>query len=227
MTWKVCAAGALLAAVIPDPAHAQGTPDGYSCSATAFSGIIAGIYGVGVGKVTLETDAAYRPTTGVFTYQVSDRVTGSGRMTATWALPGDGRGELGEFRSLFLPLGRSFPVGSASITLFLDESASQTVALTPGRLQIGSDGMFNGVRLWRNDVAALPDPVGSRVLRYSVTDGNGAELASDMFLLPDWSEVRRPIRSATGKARSLLRKKDCDPFHVVEEARPIPPTAAR
>jgi hypothetical protein len=217
MTRTIHALGALLGALVSVPAQAQGVPDGYACSARAFSGT-AGIHAVGVGEVTLRTDAAYRPAGGTFTYQVSDRVSGAGRMTVTWALPDGGRGELGELRSLFLPLGRSFPVAPASLALSLDESSTLppvTIKLTPEHLQILADGSFNGVRLSKPAVTTPPDPAGSRSLRYSVKSQDGSELAADMFLLPDWNELRPAIRSAVREAESLLRKRDCDPFYVV------------
>ena len=73
----------------------------------------------------------------------------------------------------------------------------------------------NGLRL---PAAAAPELRGRRTFAYKVKAGDGTDLATDLFLMPDWKKVPGRVRSALGRARSMLRKKKCNPFYIVGRA---------
>lgn len=194
---------------IAAPAHAAGAPDGYSCTAQAFTNI-GGLHGVGVGEVRLEADPQYRATRASFTYDVRDRSPvggmGYGRMSAAWDLTNGHADALSSIRSLWLPFHRGLPSPPASVAISLDEGAPVSIAILESWLQKDSAGRANGLRL---PAAAAPELRGRRSFGYRVKAEDGTELVSDFFLMPDWKKVPGRIGSALKRARSMLRRKKC------------------
>jgi hypothetical protein len=202
------------------PAPAQGGPDGYSCTVEAFSNIGA-IDGIGVGEMSLSADRAYRAAGSSFTYNVRDRTTGLGRMTATWRLV-DGKLDGAAIESIWLPFHRELGQMPAAIEVKLDEGPPVTVAITdPSTIQVGSRGGANGVTLL-GKAGAAPELRGHRSFGYAAKAADGTILSQDIFLLPDWEKVPGQLNSALRRVRSDLAKRNCGAFYVVGRQ----PTAA-
>jgi hypothetical protein len=197
------------------PAQAAGAPDGYSCSEEAFTNI-GGLHGVGVGEVRQDADLKYRATKASFTYAVRDRGPfggmGYGRMSATWDLAGGRANALAPIRSVWLPFHRGLPSRPASVAISLDEGPPVSFAIDDSWLQKDSDGRANGLRL---PAAAAPELRGRRSFGYQVKAEDGTDLFSDFLLMPEWKKVPGRIGLALGRARSMLRKKKCDPFYII------------
>lgn len=200
------------------PAHAAGPPDGYSCFVEAFTNI-GGLHGVGVGEVRLQADPQYRETRASFTYHVRDRApfggTGFGRMSATWDLAGGRAGPLSPGPSVWLPFHHGLPSNPSTVAISLDEGPPRSIAVADSWLQKDSAGKANGLRL---PATAAPELRGRRSFGYRVKAEDGTDLFSDFFLMPDWRKVPGRIGSALGRARSMLRKKKCDPSYLVGRA---------
>lgn len=201
--------------VVAAPAPAAEAPDGYTCSAEAFTNI-GGLDGIGVGEVTLRTDPAYRITGGVFTYQVSERdpLGGAGyyRIRATWNLAG-GRAEgLSTGQAIRLPVGRMVVSTPATIAISLDEGPPVSIPILDSWLDKDA---FGSVLALRIPPAAAPELRGRRSFGYKLKAGSGRELAADVLLMPDWKKLPGHIRSALGRAGSRLQDKKCDSFIIL------------
>ena len=70
----------------------------------------------------------------------------------------------------------------------------------------------DGLRL---PAAAAPELRGRRSFGYQVKAEDGTDLFLDFLLMPEWKKVPGRIGSALGRARSMLRKKKCDPFYII------------
>jgi hypothetical protein len=218
MIAKAMLAAALLAAATG--AAAQEGPDGYSCSARAFSNIGA-IHGVGEGSVTVSAGPDYGETGASFTYAVRDRVSGFGRFGATWQLPG-GRFEAATLQSIWLPFHRELAQMPAAIAIRLDGGEPATTAIAdPARIQVGTQGRANGLTLLARDGMA-PELRGRVSFGYEVKAADGTILFQDMVLMPDWRGAPGRIRAALREARGRLRRRDCNPFFRIGRQ----PTAA-
>lgn len=206
---------AAILAAVPVPAYAVQGPDGYHCTVEAFTNIGA-IHGRGVGEVSLRADPQYRATAATFTYDVRDTQSGYGRMSATWDLGGARADGMSPIRSLWLPFHRGLPASPTSVSVTLDEGRAESIAIADQAwLQKESSGRANGLRL---PAAAAPELRGRRTFAYKVKAGDGTDLATDLFLMPNWKKVPGRVRSALGRARSMLRKKKCNPFYIVGRA---------
>jgi hypothetical protein len=218
MTLKLLLAVTLLAA--STGVAAQRGPDGYSCTAQAFSNVGA-LHGVGEGSVTVSADPNYSETGSSLSYSVTDRVSGFGRFGATWRLPA-GDIEDATLQSIWLPFPRELPQMPASIAVRLDGGEPATMAIAdPARIQVGRQGGANGLTLLARDGMA-PELRGRRSFGYEVKAADGTILFHDMILMPDWRRVSGPVRAALREARRQLRRRNCNPFFRVGHQ----PTAA-
>lgn len=200
----------VIAPLLMGAAQPARSPDGYHCSVETFTNIAA-IHGVGVGEVTLSADPEFRPTGVTYSYSVRDRMSGYGRMVATWALGVQG-GPIGPISSVWLPFHFGLAQPPATVWVSLDEAPPVATAISdPSWLQLDTHGRANGLRLSAR-AGAAPELHGRRSFGYQVKSADGATLVSDFFLMPNWKKVPGAIRSALGRAKSLLRKKKCDPF---------------
>ena len=201
----------------PGPAAAQGAPDGYHCTAELFTNIGA-IYGVGYGEVQLSADPQYRATGASYSYRIKDPVTGLGRMSATWQLPG-GKFAAPAIDSIWLPFHRELPKMPASVEVSLDEGPPVSIAITdPANIQVGDHGLANGVTLLARDGTA-PELRGRRSFGFTMKAADGTVLFQDLFLLPPWKKVPGAVASGLRRARSDLAKKKCDGFYRVGQRR--------
>jgi hypothetical protein len=209
-----------LALLTAAPVSAQEGPDGYSCTAEAFSNIGA-IHGVGVGEVQLSANPAYRATGSSFTYKIRDRVTGWGRMSARWKLA-EGKFDGAAIGSIWLPFHRELAQMPAVVEVRLDDGPPSSIPITDlSTIQVGSDGRANGVTLLGKGGVA-PELRGHRSFGYTVKAADGAVLFEDLFLLPEWKKVPGRVKSALSRARSDLARKRCSPFYIIGRQ----PTAA-
>ena len=204
----------------PAMAAAQRGPDGYHCTAETFTNIGA-IHGVGYGEVQLSADPQHRPTGTSYSYRIRDRVTGHGRMIATWQLP-DGKFEAPAIASIWLPFHRELPQMPATIDISLDEGPPRSIPITdPGTIQVGSRGLANGLDLL-GKTGTAPELRGRRSVGFTVKAADGSVLFQDLFLLPPWKKVPGAVASGLRRARADLGKKKCGAFYRVG----IRPTAA-
>ena len=201
-------------------AAAQGVPDGYHCTTETFTNIGA-IHGIGYGEVRLAADPQHRPTGAFYSYQVKDRVTGFGRMSATWLLP-NGKFDAPAIESIWLPFHRELAQMPASVEVSLDGGAPVSLPITdPATIQVGSHGLANGVTLL-GKAGTAPELLGRRSFGFTMKAADGTVLFQDMFLLPPWKKVPGAVASGLRRARSDLSKKKCGGFYRVGRQ----PTAA-
>lgn len=197
------------------PAPAAEAPDGYTCSAEAFT-IIDGLHGVGVGEVTLRADPQYRITGGQFTYQVSERdpLGGAGynRIRAIWNLAGGRADGLSTDQVIRLPVGPMVVSTPATIAISLDEGPPVSLPILDSWLDKDAFGSVLAVRI---PPAAAPELRGRRSFGYKLKGRHGTELSSDVLLMPDWKKLPGHIRSALGRAGSRLQEKKCDSFIIL------------
>jgi hypothetical protein len=196
-------------------APAAAVPDGYACSAEAFTNI-GGLDGVGAGEVILRADAQYRATGGQFTYRVRQRdafgALGYSRIQATWNLAG-GRAEgLSKGQAIWLPLRRGVVSTPASIDISLDEGPPISIPILDSWLDRDAFGSALALRI---PPAAAPELRGRRSFGYELMTKNGRMLSSDLLLMPEWKKLRLHIRSGLGRAGSQLRQKKCDSLYSI------------
>ena len=218
---RACFLFALIAGSDAVAAPAQSRPDFYTCVAQAFSNM-GGMHAVGVGEVSLTFDTAGRPISGTFRYAVRDRAAGFTRLVATWSLVNDRQVSLGPIQSIRIPFHRQIREPLAKIALHMGEQTppAAPVPLSTTRwIELHPDGGAFAITM-RVDDGAIPELRDHRSFGYVLTGGDGSQILADFFLMPDWRRVASAIRSATRRARGLMRRGRCNPTYIIGAAQP-------
>jgi hypothetical protein len=210
----------VVATLFAAPATAQ-IDEGFTCSAPAFA-TIGGLDMIGEGRMSMFVDKDYRPVSTTFRYQVRDRITGMGKLEASWAAAGGAPDFAVVPSNLRIPVRARVP-DSFTITVSFDTApvATHRFERTGG---IVKDLDATGFAARGEPIPAivsagehswLPAWQGRRLLSYDLRAA-GASAISDTFLLPDFKAFRRQIARATRSMNELRRKRSCDRTFVLK-----------
>ena len=196
-------------------ATARTVSEGYTCSAAAFS-MIGGWGGIGEVEASMFADADYQPVSTTLKYTVRDRVTGFGKLEASWPVTADGAFLPTVPGYVRIPIRASVP-NDFSVTVTLDDAPGVTHRFRR-TLQYVTDLDATGFAarvqaapavISEADHPWLPDLHVHRTLSVNIQH-DGAPTIGDTFLLPNWQDARKQVSNAFRAVEKLRRQNHCD-----------------